>query len=60
MIKSHRRSLNVMEGHRRSFPITRLTFQKRKVMDEWGGVVVMACRITVSAPVPVESHSSGL
>ena len=41
-------SWKVIEG-----PITRLTFQKRKVMDEWGGVVVMACRITVSAPVPV-------
>ena len=26
-----------MEGHGRSFPITRLTFQVRKVMDGGGG-----------------------
>ena len=37
-----------MEGHGWSFPITRLTFQVRKVI---GGVVVF--RIILSAPVPV-------
>ena len=44
------RSSKVKEGHGWSFPITRLTFQVRKVR---GGVVVVACRIIVSAPVPV-------
>ena len=45
-------SRKVKEGHGWSFPITRLTFQMRKVM---GGVVVggcVACRIIISAPVP--------
>ena len=32
MIKGHRRSRKDMEGHGRSFPITILTFQVRKVM----------------------------
>ena len=41
-----------MEGHGWSFPITRLTFQVRKVMG--GGVGWwFACRVIVSAPVPV-------
>ena len=35
-MEGHRRSQKVMEGHGRSFPITRLTFQVRKVMV--GGV----------------------
>ena len=44
----HRRSQKVMEGHGKprkvkeghgwSFPITRLTYQVRKVMGGWGGV----------------------
>ena len=43
-----------MEGHGRSFPDTRLTFQVRKVIGGWVGWVggVVACRIIVSAPVP--------
>ena len=49
MIKGHRRSWKVMEGHGGSFPITGLTFQVRKVMV--GGCV--ASRIIVSAPFPV-------
>ena len=59
MIKGHGRSWKVMDGHGRSrkvnkghgssFPITRLTFQVRKVMG--GGLV--ACRIIVSAQVSV-------
>ena len=40
-----------MEGHGRSFPDTRLTFQVRKVIGGVGGVVVV-CRIILSAPVP--------
>ena len=51
MIKDHRRSWKVKEGHGWSFPITRLTFQVRKVMGGVGEWVV--CRIIVSAPVPV-------
>ena len=45
------RSRKIKEGHGWSFPITRLTFQGRKVT---GGVVVVvvACKIIVSAPVP--------
>ena len=43
------RSGKVKEGHGWSFPITRLTLQVRKV---WGGGVVVACKIIVSAPVP--------
>ena len=38
-----------MEGHGWSFPITRFTFQVRKVMGGW----VVDCRIILSAPVPV-------
>ena len=45
------RSRKVKEGLGGSFPITGLTFQVRKVMCG-GGVVVVACRIIVSAPVP--------
>ena len=60
MIKDHRRSLKVMEGHGRSrkvmdggwsFPITGLTFQVRKVRGGGVGWVVVACRIIVSTPV---------
>ena len=50
MIKRHRRSRKIKESHGRSFPITRLTFQVRKVMGGVGWVV--ACRIIMSAPVP--------
>ena len=39
-----------MEGHGRSFPITRLMFHMRKVMGGGSGV---ACKIIVSALVPV-------
>ena len=39
-----------MEGHGRSFPDTRLTFQVRKVMGGGGWV---ACRNIVPAPVPL-------
>ena len=41
-----------MDGHGWSFPITGLTFQVRKVTVEVGGLVVVACGIIVSAPVP--------
>ena len=41
-------SLKVVEGHRRSFPDTRLTFQVKKVMGGGGWPVGLA-----SAPVPV-------
>ena len=44
-----------MEGHGRSFPDTRLTFQEKSYV--WVGCWV-ACRIILSAPVPV--LSSGL
>ena len=44
------RSRKVMEGYGWSFPITRLTFQVRKVRGGLGGWV--ACRIILSAPVP--------
>ena len=37
IMKGHRKSWKVMEGHGRSFPDTRLTFQVRKVMGGWGG-----------------------
>ena len=50
-----------MEGHRRWFPDTRLTFQVRKVIGGGGvvvGGVIVACRIIVTAPV--QSLSSGL
>ena len=52
VMEDHGRSWKVKEGHGWSFPITRLTFQVRKVM---GGeeVVVVACRIIVSATVLV-------
>ena len=43
------RSRKVKEGHVWSVPITGLTFHVRKVMG--GGVV--ACKIMLSAPVPV-------
>ena len=39
-----------MEGQGRSFSITGLTFQVRKVIGGWGGGWV-ACRIILSAPV---------
>ena len=42
-----------MEGHGWSFPITRLTFQVRKVMGGWWGGWPVVCRIILSAPVPV-------
>ena len=45
------RSWKVMEGHGCSFPITRLTFPVKTVRGGWW-VVVVACRIIVSAPVP--------
>ena len=45
----------MVEGHGRSFPITELTFQVRKVIGGWCGMVV-ACRIILSAPVPVPFH----
>ena len=60
MRKGHRRSEKVMEGCGRSrkdkeglgwsFPITGLTFQLKKAVG--GRVVVVACRIILSAPVP--------
>ena len=40
MIKVHRRSWKVKEGHRWSFPISGMTFQVRKVM---GGGAVVVC-----------------
>ena len=40
VMEGHGRSWKVMEGHGRSFPITRLTFQVRKVIGGWGGVPV--------------------
>ena len=49
VLEGDKRSWKVKEGHGWSFPITRLTFQVRKVIG--GGCV--ACRIIVSAPVPV-------
>ena len=52
-MEGHGRSRKVKEGHGWSFPITRLTFQVRKVIG--GGrvcvCVCVACRIL--APVPV-------
>ena len=42
-------SWKVKEGYGRSFPITGLTFQVRKVR----GGCWLPCRIIVSAPVPV-------
>ena len=45
-------SWKVKEDHGWSFPITRLTFQVRKVIDGWWGGVV-PCRIILSAQVPV-------
>ena len=41
----------VKEGHGWPFPITGLTFQVRKVGGV-GGVVLVACWIILSAPVP--------
>ena len=52
-MESHGRSRKVKEGHDDhgwSFPITRLTFQVRKVRGDGGWVV--ACWIIMSAPVP--------
>ena len=51
-MEGHGRSRKVKEGHGWSFPITRLTFQVRKVIGGVGGGCV-ACRIIVSSPVPV-------
>ena len=56
-----KRSKKVNECHGRSrkfledFPITGLIFQVKKVIGEWVGwwSWVVACRIIVSAPVPV-------
>ena len=48
-MEGHGRSKKVKEGHGWSFPITRFTFQVRKVMGGW----VVDCRIILSAPVPV-------
>ena len=56
-MEGHGRSRKVKESHGWSFPITRLTFQVKKVIGG-GGWVVVACRIILSAPVPV--LSSGL
>ena len=39
MIKGHRRSWKVKEGHGRLFPITGFTFQVRKVRGGGGGGV---------------------
>ena len=50
-MEGHGRSRKVKEGHGWSFPITGLTFKMRKVGGVVGGVV--ACKIIVSAPVPV-------
>ena len=48
------RSGKVKEGHGWSFPITRLTIQLRKdIGGGGGGGGVVACKIIVSAPVPV-------
>ena len=45
-MEGHGRSWKVKESHGRSFPITRLTFQVRKVMcGGSGGWWVVACRI---------------
>ena len=51
VMESHGRAWMFMECHGRSFPDTRLTFQGRKVGG--GGGWVMACRIFMSAPVPL-------
>ena len=53
-MEGHGSSWKVMESHGRSLPFTRLTFQVRKVMVGGCvvGVVVVACRIMMSAPVP--------
>ena len=51
-MEGHGRSWKVREGHEWSFPITRLTFQVRKVIG--GGVGgCVACKIIVSVPVPL-------
>ena len=50
MIKGLRKSWKVKEGLGWSFPITGSTFQGRKVL---GGGWVVACRIILSAQVPV-------
>ena len=52
-MEGHGRSRKVKGGHGCSFPITRFTFPVRKVMGGGVVVVVVACRIIVSAPVPV-------
>ena len=57
VIEVQGRSRKVNQGHGSSLPITRLTFQVKKVIGGDGWVVV-ACRIILSAPVPV--LSSGL
>ena len=50
VMEGHGTSRKVKEGYGWSFPITRLTFQMRTVTGGWWWV---ACRIIVSAPVPV-------
>ena len=37
-MEGHGKPRKVKEGHGWSFPITRLTYQVRKVMGGWGGV----------------------
>ena len=69
IIEGHRRSYNVIEGHRRSWKVMEGQRRSRKVMDGlfpsldwhlrweklwvWVGGGCVACRIIVSAPVPV-------
>ena len=55
---NHRRSRKLMEGYERPFLITGFRFEVRKVIGGMVVGVVVACRIIVSAPVPV--LSSGL
>ena len=54
-MEGYGRLRKVKEGHVWSFPITRLTIQLRKYIGGGGGGGggVVACRIIVSAPVPV-------
>ena len=54
-VEGHKRSYKVIEGQGRSFPVTELTFQMRKVMGGWGdgGGGVVACMTKLSAQVPI-------
>ena len=56
-MKGEGRLWKVKEGHGWSFSATGLTFQVRKVMDGWDGVVVVVCRTLVSQS---QSFSFGL